>query len=101
MKIQMYKGDTIQVGISLTNNGEPFIPTTEKIVFSVGKNIGGNPIFSVESSDGIAYITHEMTKSMSPGNYKYDVRVYTENKSLVATPCYGDFELLGVVNNGI
>ena len=99
MKISMYKGDTVAIQVSLTNNNEPWTPTTEKVVFSVGRTLGGNPVFTADVQNGVAYITNEMTKDMQPGTYKFDVRVYTENKLLVATPCYGDFELLGVVNN--
>lgn len=95
----MHKGDTVQVQVNLTNNGEPFVPDTEQVVFAVGRTFGGNPLFSVAVVDGAANITHEMTRCIPVGKYKFDVRVYTKDKTLVATPCYGDFELLEVVNN--
>lgn len=101
MKIEMRKGDTIQIEVSLTNNGEPFVPDGELVVFSVGRALCRNPIFTTPVIDGVAYITHNMTADMRVGLYKYDVRVYTSDKTLVSTPCYGDFELLGVVNNGL
>lgn len=31
-KIQMHKGDTLRLDVTLTNNGEPFVPTEEQVV---------------------------------------------------------------------
>lgn len=99
--IEIYKGDTVQIEITLTNNGEPFITTDENILFSVGEVIGKPPLFTIPVIDGVADITHDITKKMKIGNYIYDVRVYTSDKTLVATPCIGNFRIKGVVNNEI
>lgn len=100
MDISMHKGDTLRLDVSLTNNGEPWTPTNEFIVFSVGFGYN-SPAFSVPVIDGVGQITHEQTKDLPPGNYKYDLRVYNSNKELVATPLFGSFIILGVVNNDI
>ena len=47
--IEMRKGDTLRLDITLTNNGEPFIPVDEQIVFAVGNDF----------ADVRIYILHE------------------------------------------
>lgn len=97
--ISFFKGDTQQVSVSFKNNEEPWTPTNELVVFAVGKSKDDVPLFTAPVVNGVANITHKMTKDLTEGKYNYDVRVYTESKSFVATACYGDFELLGVVND--
>lgn len=98
--IKIRKGDTLRLDITLTNNGEPFEPTNEQVVFAVGKGVS-SPLFTCPVVEGVAQITHEQTKSLPCGTYKFDVRVYNANKELVATPLFGDFKLLEVVNGDI
>lgn len=94
--IEVYKGDTVQLNLHITNDGQPFIPTKEKIVFSVGRV--GSPVFSIEAKDGVVLISHDQTESLRSGKYMFDVRVYDEAKNLVATPIFGEFHVLEVVN---
>lgn len=98
--IEIRKGDTLRLDITLTNNGEPFIPVDEQIVFAVGNGVS-SPLFTCPVVEGVAQITHEQTKSLPCRTYKFDVRVYNANKELVATPLFGDFKLLEVVNNDL
>lgn len=99
-KITMYQGDTMEVAIEITEivDGveQPWTPTNETVMLSVGSQ--NNPIFFRPVINGIAFIEHEDTQNMSPGNYKFDVRVYDVEYNLVATPLAGDFVLLGVIN---
>lgn len=97
-KIEMYKGDTLRLDVTLTNNGEPFVPTDEQVVFAVGHGHGSPPLFTSPVVEGVAQITHDQTKSLSAGSYCYDLRVYDADKKLVATPLFGEFVLLEVVN---
>ena len=98
--IRIRKGDTVQIAIALQNNGEPFIPQGETVVFSVGD--GKNPpLISKSAHDNAVFLTHEETNALAVGMYLYDVRVYDQSKALVATPCYGNFQILGVVNHAI
>ena len=99
--IEIRQGDTLRLDITITNNGEPFVPTEEKIVFSVGHGRGFSPLFTCPVINGVAEITHEDTKDISPGQYYFDLRVYSADKKLVATPLYGEFNILGVVNGDI
>lgn len=101
MTIELRKGDTIRIKITLTNNGQPFVPTNEVVVFSVGKKYSNKVYFSVTAEDGMVNLTHEMTNSLSSGEYIYDVRVYNQEKTLVATPLYGDFIVKEVVNDDL
>ena len=98
--IQIYKGDTVKIEISLENNGQPFVPTTETVVFSIGDG-NPSPIISKNAADNVVILTHEETKALEIGMYSYDVRVYDQDKTLVATPCYGNLKVLGVVNNDL
>ena len=100
-KIEMYKGDTLRLDVTLTNNGEPFVPTDEQVVFAVGYGHGSPPLFTSLVVEGVAQITHDQTKDILAGSYCYDLRVYDADKKLVATPLFGEFILLEVVNNGI
>lgn len=97
-KIEMYKGDTLRLDVTLTNNGEPFVPTDEQVVFAVGYGHGSPPLFTSLVVEGMAQITHDQTKGLSAGSYCYDLRVYDADKKLVATPLFGEFVLLEVVN---
>lgn len=97
--IEARKGDTIQLNLQITNNGEPFVPTDEKIVFSIGQF--GSRVFSIEAESNVVKIPHEKTKRLAPGDYKFDIRIYDANKSLVATPIVGVFRVLEVVNNDL
>lgn len=94
--IEIRKGDTVQLNLTITNNGEPFIPENEKIVFSVGKM--GKINFSIEAKDNIIKIPHEMTENLLVGDYKFDIRIYDVNKTYVATPIVGIFRISEVVN---
>lgn len=96
MTLDVRKGDTVQLNLKITNNGEPFSPDGEKIVFSVGRT--SSPIFSIEAVDGVVKIPHDKTKGLASGDYKFDVRIYDADKSLVATPIVGVFRVLEVVN---
>lgn len=96
MTLDVRKGDTVQLNLKITNNGEPFTPDGEKIVFSVGRT--SSPIFSVEAEDNVVKIPHEKTRNLASGDYKFDVRIYDANKTLVATPIVGVFRVLEVVN---
>lgn len=96
MTLEVRKGDTVQLNLIITNNGEPFVPDQEKIVFSVGRT--SSPIFSVEAEDSTVKIPHSMTKDLPAGEYKFDVRVYDAAKNLVATPVVGVFRVMEVVN---
>lgn len=97
--IDVRRGDTVQLELTLTNNGEPFVPESEKVVFSVG-GVGGC-LFSLEAENMVVKIPHEQTKKLRPGDYKFDVRVYDVGKNLVATPIFGTFRVLEVVNNDL
>ena len=98
--IEVHKGDTVQLNLTITNNGEPFVPQNgEQIVFSVGRF--GLKSFSVHAEDNIVKISHDLTKDMAPGSYNYDLRIYDAAKNLVATPIVGAFKVLGVVNDDI
>lgn len=99
MTIEVRQGDTVQLTLNLTNNGEPFVPTDEKIVFSVGRY--KDLLFSLEAEDGTVKIPHEKTRDMNPGEYKFDLRVYDADKNLVATPVVGAFRVLEVVNHDL
>lgn len=101
MVIEMYQGDTIDLNVELTQNGEPFDTTDFEVVFSVSNRIGETPIFKLPIIDNYVKITHELTKDLSLGNYQYDVRIYDQSKSLVSTPCVGSLYIKGVVNNEI
>lgn len=102
MTIELRKGDTAQIEVSLTtDDGQPFIPVDEVVMFSVGKKYSKKVYFSVPVEDEIANLTHEMTNSLSPGEYVYDVRVYNDDKTLVATPLYGDFIVKEVANDDL
>lgn len=94
--IEVRKGDTVQLNLTITNNGEPFVPDKEKIVFSVGKM--GKINFSIEAENNVVKISHDMTNDLLIGDYKFDIRIYDENKSLVATPIVGIFRISEVVN---
>lgn len=97
--IEVRQGDTVQLTLALTENGRPFVPDQEKIVFSVGRY--KELLFSLEAADGTVKIPHETTREMNPGEYKFDVRVYDQNKNLVATPVVGAFRVLEVVNHDL
>lgn len=98
--IEIRKGDTIQLNLNITVNGEPFVPTDEKIVFSVGSQ--NRPLFSIPADENVVKISHEMTNKLSVGKeYQFDVRVYNASKTLVATPIFGQFKVLGVVNDDL
>lgn len=100
MDITIRKGDTIEIEVELSMNGELFVPQEEIVEFSVG--FGKNkPFFICPVINGVAHITHEQTRNMECGNYKYDVRVYTKDKILVATPIFGVFKIVEVINNEI
>lgn len=95
--IEIRRGDTIQLNLDITNNGKPFVPENEKIVFSVGRT--GKVIFYIEAKNNVINISHENTKDMPIGDYKFDIRIYDESKTLVATPVVGIFRILEVVND--
>ena len=97
--IEVRQGDTVQLTLNLTDNGQPFVPDGEKIVFSVGRY--KDLLFSLEAVDGVVKIPHERTREMNPGEYKFDVRVYDADKTLVATPVVGAFRVLEVVNHDL
>lgn len=99
--IKIRKGDTLRLDITLTNNGEPFEPTNEQVVFAVGRGHRSPPLFICPIVDGVAQITHDQTKDLPVAKYTYDLRVYDADKRLVATPLYGEFEVLEVVNGDI
>lgn len=88
----------MRLDVTLTNNGEPFVPTDEQVVFAVGYGHGSPPLFTSLVVEGVAQITHDQTKGISAGSYCYDLRVYDADKKLVATPLFGEFVLLEVVN---
>ena len=93
------QGDTVQLKLALTENGQPFVPQEERIVFSVGRY--KDLLFSLEAVDNTVKIPHEKTQALNPGEYKFDVRVYDQNKNLVATPVVGVFRVLEVVNHDL
>lgn len=98
--LEFRKGDTIQLSLSITANGEPFVPTDEKIVFSVGGP--DRPLFSIQADGNIVKIPHEKTNRLVPGKeYRFDVRIYNAAKTLVATPIFGVVRVLEVVNNDL
>ena len=100
-KIEMCKGDTRRFIVTLKCNGEPFVPTEEKVVFAVGYGHDSPPLFTSPVIDNMVRITHDQTKNLPAGIYCYDLRVYTEDKEFVATPVVDEFVLLGVANNDI
>lgn len=95
--IEMRQGDTIQLRLDLTVNGQPFVPDKEKIVFSVGRH--KDLVFSLDVVDGVVKIPHEKTRDLNPADYRFDIRIYDEGKNLVATPVVGVFRILDVVNH--
>ncbi len=97
--IEVRQGDTVQLNLALTENGQPFVPQEERIVFSVGRY--KDLLFSLEAVDNTVKIPHEKTQALNPGEYKFDVRVYDQNKNLVATPVVGVFRVLEVVNHDL
>lgn len=98
--IEIRKGDTIQLNLNITANGEPFVPTTEKIVFSVGSP--EKPLFSIQADGNVVKISHEKTNRLVSGKeYQFDVRIYNADKSLVATPIYGVVKVSEVVNSAL
>lgn len=98
--IEVRKGDTVQINLKITNNGEPFVPQNgERIVFSVGQV--GRKEFSIDAENNVVKIPHEQTNLLSLGNHKFDVRIYDAGKQLVATPIVGVFSVLEVVNGDI
>ena len=97
--IEVRQGDTVQLNLALTENGQPFVPQEERIVFSVGRY--KDLLFSLEAGDNTVKIPHEKTQALNPGEYKFDVRVYDQNKNLVATPVVGVFRVLEVVNHDL
>lgn len=97
--IDIFQGDTVQLTLELTENGEPFVPAGEKIVFTVGRY--KTTLFSIEAQDGVVRIPHQSTKDLSPGEYKFDVRIYDAAKTLVATPAVGILRVLEVVNRDL
>lgn len=97
--IEVRQGDTVQLNLALTENGQPFVPREERIVFSVGRY--KDLLFSLEAVDNTVKIPHEKTQTLNPGEYKFDVRVYDQNKNLVATPVVGVFRVLEVVNHDL
>ncbi len=100
MTLEVYRGDTMQLTIRLTNGGEPFTPTDEKVVFTVGRY--KEVQFSLEADgEGVVRIPHEQTNALTPGEYKFDVRVYDGAKTLVATPVVGTLRVLEVVNHDL
>lgn len=98
--IEVYKGDTVQINLQITNNGEPFVPQNgEQIVFSVGRL--GQVSFSIAAENNVVKIPHDKTDALQVGVYKFDVRIYDAAKTLVATPVVGAFRVLGVVNDDL
>lgn len=97
--IEIRKGDTVQLNLDIKNDGKPFVPDGEKIVFSVGRY--GEKEFSLEAENNVVLIPHSLTNELSVGVYEFDVRVYDVDKTLVATPIVGRLSVLGVVNNDL
>ncbi len=101
--IQIVRGDTKDLKISITQNGQPFVPTTEKIVLTVKKTYNANDpaLIQKEVVNGIVKIAHEDTVNLGYGEYVFDVRIYNPDKSVVSTPIVGTLEITKVVNNDI
>lgn len=98
--IDVRRGDTVQLNLTITNNGEPFVPQNgERIVFSVGRF--GSKEFSIDAENSVVKIPHEKTRRLPVGEHKFDVRIYDASKQLVATPIVGVFNVLEVVNGDI
>lgn len=95
--IEIRRGDTIQLNLNITNNGKPFVPENEKIVFSVGRY--GKILFSIEAINNVIKIPYEDTSDLEIGKYKFDIRIYNSEKTLVATPVVGEFIVSEVVND--
>lgn len=101
--IEIRQGDTVQLKLNLTENGQPFVPDQEKIVFTLSRH--GKALFSLTAEDGVFRIPHELTRDLKPlrgvDEYKFDVRVYDPNRNMVATPVVGVFRVLEVVNHDL
>lgn len=97
--LEIRQGDTVQLNLNLTENGQPFVPAAEKVVFTVGRL--SEVLFSLEAEGGVVKLPHEITDKLTPGTYKFDVRVYDAAKTLVATPVVGSIRVLEVVNHDL
>lgn len=97
--LEIRQGDTVQLKLNLTENGQPFVPAAEKVVFTVGRL--SEVLFSMEAEGGVVKIPHEITNRLTPETYKFDVRVYDAAKTLVATPVVGSIRVLEVVNHDL
>ena len=97
--LEIRQGDTVQLNLNLTENGEPFVPAEEKVVFTLARF--DDVLFSLEAEDGVVRIPHEKTDKLTPGTYKFDVRVYNADKTLVATPVVGKIQVTEVVNHDL
>nr|WP_317402620.1 hypothetical protein [uncultured Gemmiger sp.] len=97
--LEIRQGDTVQLNLNLTENGEPFVPAEEKVVFTLARF--DDVLFSLEAEDGVVRIPHEKTDKLTPGTYKFDVRVYNADKTLVATPVVGEIQVTEVVNHDL
>ena len=85
-KIQLTRGDTLKVQISLTQGGEPYTPQSgDSILFAVKSKLNApqpeyvdtNPLISksVDTESMILTLVPNDTKQLSFGQYRYDIQV--------------------------
>lgn len=78
-KIQLTRGDTAQIKLAVTQDGQPYDFEKDTVVFSV-KTSTTTPqyIFQKTVKDGVILIRPEDTENLQYGSYKYDVQLTTE-----------------------
>lgn len=99
--LEIWRGDTLCLTVALTDGeGQPFVPAPgQQVVFAAGWP--GEPLVTAPVQDGKATLRHEDTARLLPAEYSFDVRVYDEDKTLVATPIFGKFIVREVVNDAL
>lgn len=100
--MEIIRGDTKEISVSITKNGEPYVPLGERVVFTVKKDYDDDEVLiQHDVVNSKVFITHEDTVNLDYGNYVYDVRVYRPDLSEVQTPIIGKLKITKVVNNNL
>lgn len=101
--MEIIRGDTKEISVTITKNGEPYVPLGEKVVFTVKKDYEEDSPILIQHDvvNGKVIITHNDTVNLEYGKYVYDVRVYRPDLSEVQTPIIGTLKIAKVVNNDL
>lgn len=99
--INLTRGDTLTLEVTITDgNNEPYeLQDGDKLTFTVKKSVFTEEILiQKEIVDGIFTISHDDTKDLSYGKYKYDVQLNCANGDVFTVIKPSNLNILEEVN---